>query len=96
MFDQAPQLVPTLLALGQKAQIRYFATEGQGRIGGTDTVYQVYAVTYEEGGKPKTFFVGLELKRMLVEPTGRAAWQIARADGGVTPSAYGSKTEDAD
>jgi len=91
--DDAPQLVRTLLALGPAAEVRYFATQGQGRVGGTDTVYQVYAVTYQEGGQPKTFFVGMELRRVLVKPTGRASWQITRADGGVRPLAYGPEED---
>ena len=95
LSDQAPPLVRTLLALGSRARVRYFATEGQGRIGGTDTVYQIYAVTYDEGGGPKTFFVSMELKRVLVKPSGVASWRITRADGGVRPSAYGGKEEDA-
>lgn len=90
-FDNGPQLVPTLLALGPKARVRYFGTDGQGRVDGVDTVHQVYAVTYDDGGQAKTFFVGMELKRFLAKPTGRASWRITHTDGGVRPAAFGGQ-----
>lgn len=86
---EGPRLVRTLLALGEKAEVRYFATDGQKQIGGVDTVYQVYAVTFGPADDRTTFFVGMELKRFLVPPANKASWQIVRADGGVRPVAYG-------
>jgi hypothetical protein len=92
----APKLVRTLLALGPKAEARYFSTDLQGRIGGIDTVYQVYAVTFGEGPQRKTFFVGLEMKRLGAPSSRHAAWQITRADGGVKPLALGGSPEKVD
>ena len=50
-------LVRTLLALGPKAQVRFYETAAQARDNDNDQVDQVYAVTYEEGSERKSFFV---------------------------------------
>ncbi len=92
--DEPPRLVRTLLALGEQARPRYFSTDAQGRIDGVETLYQVYAVTYPEGGEEKTFFVGLEMKRYLVPPDGTASWRLVGARGGVRPAAFGPAGEE--
>ena len=81
--------VRALLALGDKARVRYYDTEGQGREEGCDVVYQVYAVTCDEAGGKKTFFIGVALKRYRLQGTRRAFWRITRTDGGVRPVALG-------
>lgn len=88
-YDTGPRLVRTLLALGPKAQVRYFSTDGQMRLGGVDVVHQTYVVTYDDAGQRKTFFVGLELKRFLIQPDMHASWQLATAKGGVRPAVFG-------
>jgi len=86
--------IRALLALGPKAQVRYYDTEGQTSSEGRESVYQVYAVTYDEAGKKKTFFIGVALDRFLLEGTGRAAWRILHTDGGIRPAALGGTKEE--
>ena len=81
--------VRTLLALGDKATVRYYATESQWTEGDKDEVYQTFAVTFPDSDGLKTFFVGLMLERSVHSPTGRAYWQISRTFGGVKPKALG-------
>src|SRR5262245_42070409 len=55
--------VRTLLALGQRAQVRYYgigSVVSDGKLGG---VQYLYTVTYPDGETKKTFFVGLLLER---------------------------------
>ena len=56
-------MVRTLLALGPKAQVRFFDTVGQTRQDDDDVVDQLYAVTYEEEGEKKSFFVAVQAVR---------------------------------
>lgn len=81
--------VRTLLALGDKATVRYYATESQWVEGDRDQVYQTYAVTYPDSDGLKTFFVGLLLQRQVDTPTGFAYWHIPRTAGGVKPKHLG-------
>ncbi len=81
--------VRTLLALGDKATVRYYATESQWAEGDRDRVYQTFAVTYPDSDGLKTFFIGLLLEREIDAPTGHAYWQISRSLGGVTPKHLG-------
>jgi len=77
-------VVRTLLALGPRAVVRYYETGGQESGGDRDKLYQVFAVTFDDGGEKKTFFVGLTLHRIDLE-SGRAAWQIFDTHTGFTP-----------
>jgi len=86
-------LVRTLLALGRKAQVRCYQTEGQGSQQGSDCVYQVYAVTYDLSGQRETFFVLLELERVKLAG-GRANWRVADAKGGFRPNGWPAPTAD--
>lgn len=70
--------VRTLLELGRKARVRYCTTSYQAHEGRRDILYQVYAVTSGDGGRDETFFVGLELKREILD-TGRANWYLVDA-----------------
>jgi hypothetical protein len=83
--------VRTLLALGDRAQVRYYQTESQGPKSGGDEVTQVYAVTYDKGGQKTTFFVRLEMERLVNEETGTAYWQIANSQAGIKPLALGGQ-----
>jgi hypothetical protein len=91
-FVAAPD-VRTLLALGSKATVRYYATESQWSEGDRDRVYQTFAVTYPDSDGLKTFFVGLVLDRTVHSPTGHAYWQVGRNFGGVRPKALGGSGE---
>lgn len=93
-YVQRPE-VRALLALGDKARVRYYDTEGQGRAHGNDVVNQVYAVTYDDGSGKKTWFVGMTLERYKVEVTGKAQWRIEATTGGMRPKALGGGGEDA-
>ena len=77
-------LVHTLLALGPKAQVRFYDTADQTQDGDGDMVTQLYAVTYEEDGEKKSFLVALEMMRQKLA-TGEAGWHIHQASGPVRP-----------
>jgi hypothetical protein len=85
-YVKAP-LVRTLLALGPKARVRFYETANQSRTGQEDVVEQLYAVTYEEEGERKSFFVAVQMSRTKLAD-GTADWRIARADGGVRPEGW--------
>jgi len=68
----------TLLALKDKARIRYCRTTNHDQFGDRDRVDQVYAVTFDEDGRRKTFLVGMRLQRVKL-PEGRANWQVLSA-----------------
>jgi len=91
MFEQfllAPE-VRALLALGDKATVRYYDTESQWTEGNNDRVYETFAVTFPDSDGLKTFFVGLLLERTVHVPTAHAYWQVNRTFGGVRPKALG-------
>jgi hypothetical protein len=78
-------MVRVLMALGERARVRLFATETSGRSGNYDQVDNVYAVTYEEEGQTKTFFVRLQMVRNTSTAEGPVQWRISSAEGGVKP-----------
>jgi hypothetical protein len=75
-------LVRTLLALGPKAEVRFYETSGQTHENVEDMVEQLYAVTYEEEGEKKSFFVVVRMVRQKLV-TGEATWRILDANGPV-------------
>jgi hypothetical protein len=77
-------LVRALLALGHQAKVRYYQSAAQAKTDWGDSVSLIYAVTYEEDGGKKTFFVRLELER-LQDDLGGSNFRLARAEGGVRP-----------
>ncbi len=82
-------LVRTLLVLGDDCRIRRYHGGPVKRTGTKDGLLQIYAVTREEGGRKKTFFIGLEMQRFKLED-GRAQWQLRRARRDFVPrSLYG-------
>jgi hypothetical protein len=80
-------LVRTLLALGPKAQVRFYDTASQARDNDNDQVEQVYAVTYEEGGEQKSFFVLVRMARLKLR-SGGAGWRILQTEGGYRPAGW--------
>lgn len=80
--------VRQLLALGHKALVRYYDTESFWHEAGTDRVKQIYAVTYDDQGEKKTFFLAVYLARHVLQESGQADWEVAHAEGGVRPSGY--------
>ena len=77
-------LVQSLLALGPKAQVRFYRTADQEHNANNDRVGQLYAVTYEDGGERNSFFVRVEMLRKKLRD-GTAGWRILSAGGGVRP-----------
>lgn len=84
-FVQIPA-VRTLLALGPKAQLRFYQTESDGREDSNDVVNQYYAATYEEQGERKSFFLLLHMVRQQLG--NKAGWRITSVEGGVRPEGW--------
>jgi len=80
-------LVRTLLALGPKAQVRFYRTGNQTHDNSNDQVDQYYAVTYEEQGEKKSFFVLVQMLRRKLS-SGQAGWQVVDTQGGVRPEGW--------
>lgn len=76
-----------LLTLGPKARVRFYDTTAQTRSDQEDFVEQLYAVTYEEDGERKSFFVAVKLLRPK-PAEGRTGWRIVSAEGGVLPEGW--------
>ena len=83
-FVQEP-LVHGLLALGDRAEVRYWATEVASTIDRTSHVSQIYAVTFGEGAERQTFFARLAAERKVHPNSGAAHWRVVGYRGGVTP-----------
>jgi hypothetical protein len=75
--------IRTLLALGEKAQVRYYKTTFGPRRGDRENLQQLFAVTYNDAGKKKTFFVDVRLEHSTPGNAGRAAWRVTGFEGGV-------------
>jgi hypothetical protein len=60
-------------------------TESSQTDGRTDVVEDVYAVTYEDGGRKKTFFVKLGLWRNLLDQAAPRLWRVQNPEGGYKP-----------
>ncbi len=83
-------LVRTLLVLGDDCRIRYYSGGSVKRTDAVDEVHQVYAVTREEDGQKKTFFIAMEMKRFKLED-GRAQWQLRRTRRDFVPRSLWGK-----
>jgi hypothetical protein len=79
---ESPNLVRTLLALGDSTHVRYLKTLNQLDDGSQMAIDQLYAVTFEDSGEKKTFFVTIRLTRYCMS-NGRASWQMIETQGGV-------------
>jgi hypothetical protein len=89
-YVQSP-LVRTLLALGSsRAMVRFYETTGQSQLGNDDVVDSVFAVTYEDEGEKRSFFVSLKAARMKLAD-GSADWRLLTTDGGVKPKGWESR-----
>lgn len=80
-------LVRTMLALGPKAQVRFYQTTGQSRDNDNDQVDQLYAVTYDEDNERKSFFILVRMARRKLA-SGGAGWRILQTEGGVRPAGF--------
>lgn len=81
--------VRALLALGDKAQVRYYDTESLAYNSEDLFLKQVYAVTFPDKEGKKTFFVRLTLKRSPSARSRESFWRVEQVEGGVTPLALG-------
>jgi hypothetical protein len=80
-------LVRTLLALGDRAQVRFYETRSavsDGELGG---VHYIYTVTYPDAEGKKTFFVSLLLERNPNSKPGINPWRIKAYFPGQSPNA---------
>jgi hypothetical protein len=81
----AEPLIHTLLALDGQATVRLYANRGVSNADQQTIVAQTYAVTYEDDGARKTFFVNLTLERNLQRGADKADWRVLKYAGGVDP-----------
>jgi hypothetical protein len=83
----AGRLARTLLALGPRAYVRFYqaADHIHDEDGNYVTLY--YAVTYEDAGEKKSFFVQLALLRTN-DVADRGEWRVIGSEGGVKPAGW--------
>jgi hypothetical protein len=84
----AQPLIRTLLALGDKAQVRHYQTLRIEHGEYSEVVNMIYAVSYDDAGQKKTFFVGLRLSRLKEEAGSVVEWMMQGAIGGVRPEGF--------
>jgi hypothetical protein len=78
-----------LMALGRSDPIvRFFDTDECGVEDKHEVIYQTFAVTYQDGGTPKTCFYRIQLNRSRETEKGRAFWTVGPTVGGVRPAAF--------
>jgi hypothetical protein len=75
-FTKTP-VARTLLAMGPRARVRFYQPVTQSRDGIRDFVELMYAVTYDDAGERKSFFVSVQLCRTTY-PSGAADWRIVQ------------------
>ena len=80
-------VVRALLALGPRAQFRFYDFSDQIHEDENDRVDLIYAVTYEESGERKSFFVLVYALRTKLADD-RAVWRILSVEGGVRPEGF--------
>lgn len=84
-FVQDP-LVRTLLALGTRAEAKYYRTVTVATEGGRAMVDYWYTVTYtDDDGKKKTFLTGLLMERKETKNPSLSPWRVSRFVGGIDP-----------
>jgi hypothetical protein len=81
-------VISTLRALGPRATVRHYQTESTQTDGRSDLVEDIYAVTYDEQGARKTFFVKLSLWRNLQKEAGPRLWRVQSPEGGYKPKGW--------
>jgi hypothetical protein len=83
----AMPVVRTLLALGPQASVRFYETAEQKQLDDNDEVTGLFAVTYDDAGEKKSFFVKVQMVRQPL-PTGGTGWRIFAVEGGVKPAGW--------
>ncbi len=79
-FVRVP-LVRSLLALGPKASVRYLGTEMQATDRGREALLNLYAVTFNEGARSRSFLVRIGVQRVWDVKAGVSRWQLIKAIG---------------
>jgi hypothetical protein len=79
--------VRPLLALGPRAQVRFYDFGNHIHENDLDLVDLIYAVTYEESGERKSFFVYVKMLRSKLAD-GAADWRVLNAEGGYRPEGF--------
>ncbi|HEX3727800.1 MAG TPA: DUF4190 domain-containing protein [Pirellulales bacterium] len=69
-------LIRALLALGEKAQVRFYKTEATGGTGSLGGVQYIYAVTYDAADRKQTFFVSIILERRPTRNPDLNPWRV--------------------
>jgi len=89
------KVIRTLLALGPKAQVRYYQGSAVGGSLTGDRLEQIYAVTFPSANGPTTFFIRLGLERARAArhgddggPLGMAYWCVNTSDGPMRPEGW--------
>jgi hypothetical protein len=81
-------LVRALLALGPRADARFYESTDQAHDDNNDLVSMLYAVTYEGGeGEKQSFFVNVQALRTKLAD-GSADWRILQTTGPVKPEGW--------
>ncbi len=89
ILDLSPAVARQRRLPDPKAVVRHFATERQGVQKGRDAAVLVFAVTYEDAGRKKTFFTRMAVERFTLTQTGMADWQVVSTEGGIRPMSLG-------
>ncbi|MBN2296283.1 MAG: hypothetical protein JXM70_27885 [Pirellulales bacterium] len=77
-------LVRTILALGKKADIRYYDCKGIWGPPGKENVQEIYSISFEDkDGKKKTFFASVLLRRFPPDLENNINWVVASSEGGI-------------
>jgi hypothetical protein len=80
------KLPRVLLALGESATVRYYATESIDVTGGDETVVMLFVVTFDADDGRTSFLVRIAARRVRTELEGRLPWRILGIEGGVRPA----------
>lgn len=78
-------VVRTLLALGNRAEVRLYDRHGVAVYPRTDAMIDEFAVTFDDQGTKKTFFLLVFLERHYNAFVGRGQWKIAKVEVRVPP-----------
>ncbi|MEA1949961.1 MAG: hypothetical protein U9N87_01135 [Planctomycetota bacterium] len=82
----AEPLVRSILALGKKADIRFYECGGIWGPPGKENVQEIYSISFEDKqGKKKTFFATVLLRRFPPDQAEKINWVVASSEGGVRP-----------
>ncbi|RMF87459.1 MAG: hypothetical protein D6741_20545 [Planctomycetota bacterium] len=79
--------VLALIALGDKATVRYYETPAIWEDANGWHIVEMFAVTYDdpEDGKKKTFFLSITLQRLTLPTVGLSDWLVIDTEGAVCP-----------